>query len=284
MSAAQVTAHRHARPSASGQVWTLFARAVAERRRSLVVWALGLGAIAAVQLSVYPSVRSSREAMQAFVDQWPEAFREAFGLGAYASGPGYLNAELFSFVVPFVLIGVAIGAAAAATAGEEERGTADLLLALPVTRGTVLAAKTLVMVSGVAWVALLGWLVLALGCPLVDLQIDQRELAGAFTMAALLAVLFGASVLLVGALSGSRALALGVGLGLALAAFLLDALAPMADWLRSWEQVSPFDWALGNEPLVNGADGGMALRFVVVAAFLLALAHLAFRRRDVATR
>jgi ABC-2 type transport system permease protein len=271
-------------PSVAAQVWAVFARSWGERWRSVVAWGVGLAAIAAVQLSVYPSVRSSRAEMQAFVDQWPEAFREAFGLDAYASGPGYLNAELFSLVVPFVLIGVAVGAAAAATAGEEERGTADLLLSLPVSRARVLAAKTASMVSAVAVVALSGWAVLTVGCPWVDLDVDTGRLAGAFAMAALLALLFGALALVVGTVSGSRALALGAGVGLALAAFLLDALAPMADWLESWQQVSPFDWAFGNQPLLEGGDLGMALRLLAVTVVLVALAHLAFRRRDVTTR
>ncbi|HYN30655.1 MAG TPA: ABC transporter permease subunit [Dermatophilaceae bacterium] len=285
MSVAHAATRRHAAvPAAGAQLWLLFARSLADRWRSLLAWAVGLAAIAAVQLTVYPSVSSSRQEMQAFVDQWPEAFREAFGLDAYASGPGYLNAELFSMVVPFVLVGVAIGAAAAATAGEEERGTADLLLSLPVTRGRVLLAKTLVMVTAVAVVAVSGWVVLVVGCPLVDLSIDSGDLAGGFAMAALLGVLYGAVALLVGALSGSRALALGAGVGLALAAFLLDALAPMADWLESWQQASPFDWAFGNSPLLQGSDGVMALRMVGVTLLLLALAHLAFRRRDVTTR
>ena len=65
------------------------------------------------------------------LDAWPDALKEAFGLDAYTTGPGFLNTELFSMMFPIVLIAVALGAAAAATAGEEERGTADLLLAAP---------------------------------------------------------------------------------------------------------------------------------------------------------
>jgi ABC-2 type transport system permease protein len=149
--------HRATVPALVPQGATLVARALADRWRSLLVWTVGLVVMAAAQLSVYPSVQQSGESMQAFVDQWPEAFREAFGLEAYGTGPGYLNAELFSLLVPLVLIAVAVGAAAAATAGEEERGTADLLLSLPVSRTRVLAAKTLVMLASVLVVALAGW-------------------------------------------------------------------------------------------------------------------------------
>jgi ABC-2 type transport system permease protein len=276
--------HRATVPALVPQAATLVARALADRWRSLLVWTVGLVVMAAAQLSVYPSVQQSGESMQAFVDQWPEAFREAFGLEAYGTGPGYLNAELFSLLVPLVLIAVAVGAAAAATAGEEERGTADLLLSLPVSRTRVLAAKTLVMLTSVLVVALAGWGALVVGAPLVDLEVGVVDLGAAFVMTALLGLAFGAVALLVGALTGSRAAALGAGIGLAIAAFLLDVLAPMADWLEGWQDASPFAWALQNDPLTTGVDGPGALALLGVTAVLVALSWVAFLRRDIATR
>jgi ABC-2 type transport system permease protein len=284
MTATLVASHRAVVPSAVPQTATLFARALVDRWRSLLVWTVGLVGIAAAQLSVYPSVQKSGESMQAFVDQWPEAFREAFGLEAYGTGPGYLNAELFSMLVPLVLIAVAVGAAAAATAGEEERGTADLLLALPVSRTRVIVAKTGVVLASVVLVAVAGWLALLVGTPLVDLQVAGSDLGAAFVMTTLLALLFGAVALLVGALTGTRAAALGAGIGLAIAAFLLNVLAPMADWLEGWQDASPFAWALQNDPLTTGVDGRGALVLLGVTLVLVVLAWAAFRRRDVATR
>ena len=60
-------------------------------------------------------------------------------------------------------IAIATTAAAAATAGEEERGTADLLLSLPVSRGRVMAAKVLAGVIAVVLVAAATWLAIAVG-------------------------------------------------------------------------------------------------------------------------
>ena len=63
------------------------------------------------------------EALKAFI---------AFGGDLdYVSGAGYLGSELFAFMVPLLLLIAAIGAGARAIAGEEERGTLDLLLANP---------------------------------------------------------------------------------------------------------------------------------------------------------
>ncbi|TXH30462.1 MAG: hypothetical protein E6Q91_05145 [Actinobacteria bacterium] len=271
-------------PHAVPQVLTLTLRTLRDRWRSTFGWGLGLVLIGIMQLAVYPSVATSSEGMQAFVDQWPEALQEAFGLDAYTTGAGFLNAEMFSMMIPLVLIAIATTAAAAATAGEEERGTADLLLSLPVSRGRVMAAKVLAGVIAVVLVAAATWLAIAVGAPLVDLEIGAGELAAGFVMTTLLGLFFGAVTLLVGAATGKRTVALGVGVGLALAAFLLNALAPMADWLEPWQDASPFQWALGNEPLLNGIDWPMAALLLGLSIALVVITDFVYHRHDIAGR
>lgn len=271
-------------PAAVPQVLTLMWRTLNERWRSTFGWGLGLVLMAVLQLAVYPSVAKSSASMQEFVDQWPEAFRQAFNLDAYTTGAGFLNAEMFSMMVPLVLIAVAVSGAAAATAGEEERGTADLLLSLPVSRGRVVVAKVLATVIAVLLVAAATLLAIAVGAPLVDLEVGLADLAAGVLMTALLALFFGAVALLVATVTGKRAVALGTAVGLALAAFLLNALAPMADWLEPWQKASPFYWALGDNPLVNGVDAPMAGLLLVAAVALVVLADVAYRRRDIGGR
>ena len=271
-------------PHAAPQVLVLTLRTLRDRWRSTFGWGLGLVLIGIMQLAVYPSVASSSEGMQAFVDQWPDALKEAFGLDAYTTGAGFLNAEMFSMMIPLVLIAIATTAAAAATAGEEERGTADLLLTLPVSRNRVMAAK--VLAGGIAVVLVAGatWLTIAVGAPFVDLEIAAGDLAAGILMTTLLALFFGAVTLLIGAATGKRTVALGVGVGLALAAFLLNALAPLADWLEPWQDASPFRWALGNEPLLNGVDVAMAGLLLGLSIVLLVIAAIAYRRHDIGGR
>lgn len=270
--------------SSSSQTVVLTGRSINDRWRSVLVWGVGLAAMAAIELAVYPSIAKSSAAMQQYVDQWPEAFKQAFGLEDYASGTGFLNAEMFSMIVPLVLIGVALGAAAAATAGEEERGTLDLLMSLPVHRWNVVLAKTLAMVAGVVVVSVLLVVTIVVGAPTVDLEVTVANVAGATLMCGLLGLLFGGVGLLLGALTGHRAVALGAGMGLALAAFLLNVLAPMADWLAGWQKFSPFYWALDNKPLANGVDWAGAGLMLALTVVLVVAAAAAFERRDISTR
>jgi len=272
------------RPSVVLQVLEVAGRALRERWRSLLVWSLGLVGITAIELAVYPSIQATSQGWQAMLDQWPDALKEAFRLDAYASGPGFLNTELFSMMFPIVLIAVALGAAASATAGEEERGTADLLLSLPVSRGAVLLGKVLAMLVSVLGVTLAGVLTILVGAPLVDLSVDASGVLAAGITVARLAVVFGCIGLLLGALTGRRAAALGGGIGLAIAAFLLQVLAPMADWLEPWKDLSPFTWALDSQPLINGIDVGDTALLLGTSAVLLLVTAVVLHRRDISGR
>ncbi len=282
--AAQTAPSPASPPSGPAQVATIASHTLRERWRSLLVWSLGLVGISAIELAVYPSIQATGQGWQAMLEQWPDALKEAFRLDAYTSGAGFLNTELFSMMFPIMLIAVALGAAAAATAGEEERGTADLLLSLPVVRGHVLTGKAIAMVLGVVVVMAAGAVTIVVGAPLVDLDVGVVEVVAASVMTALLGLLFGCVGLLLGALTGKRAAALGGGIGLAIAAFLLQVLAPMADWLEPWQKVSPFSWALSADPLLNGVDWGDVGLLVAVCALLLAAAALVYHRRDIAGR
>ena len=147
-----------------------------------------------------------------------------------------------------------------------------------------MAAKVLAGVIAVVLVAAATWLAIAVGAPLVDLEIGAGELAAGFVMTTLLGLFFGAVTLLVGAATGKRTVALGVGVGLALAAFLLNALAPMADWLEPWQDASPFQWALGNEPLLNGIDWPMAALLLGLSIALVVITDFVYHRHDIAGR
>ena len=284
LTSSDVDAAASTSPSALQQVAIVGDRALRERWRSLAVWSFGLAGISAVELAVYPSIQATAKGWTEMLDQWPEAFKEAFRLDAYSSGPGFLNTELFSLMFPLVLIAVALGAAAAATAGEEERGTADLLLSLPILRGRVLAAKVVAMVIGVVIVMLAAALTIIVGAPLADLDVGTANVLAAGALTALLGLVFGCVGLLLGALTGKRSAALGGGIALAIAAFLLQVLAPMADWLEPWQKASPFYWALHSDPLINGIDWGAVGLMVGVGLVLLAATAVVFHRRDISGR
>ena len=261
-------------------------KSLRDLRRGFAWWALGLVGMVALQISVYPTVRDD----SGFADltkNYPEVLKELFGFGGaefdYTSAPGYLGIELFSLMVPLLLIVAAVATGAGAIAGEEERGTLDLLLSLPVSRRRVAAEKLAALVAEVVGLGLVLLIALGIGVRTVDMGVSLANLAAAVAGAALLAIGFGAIALFVGAATGSRGAAIGIASALAVAAYLVNSLAALVSALEPLQKLTPFYHYASPDPLRNGvawAHLGALLLVVVVAA---AASLVAVDRRDLRT-
>ncbi len=262
----------------SAETWR---RALGDRRRSLVAWALGMAAYVAMIASVFPSIRGSRQLDQ-LVKQYPDVLKAMFGIGdrfSLTSGPGYLDSELFSFMLPALMIAMAIGAGAGLLAGEGEQGLLDLLLSQPVSRRSVVVAKALAVACEVALLVAVLWIALVTADVAVGLGLDRLHLIEAVVSLGLLGLFHGWLALAVGAATRHRASAVGVPAGFAAAGFLVGSLHSVAGWLDPFRFVSTFYYA-GQSPL----QVGVPLRLVVLAVacpLLVAIAVVAFDRRDV---
>ena len=257
-------------------------RMIRDARRSLAWWTVGVVALVWVNVIFYPSVRDSPE-IEGFVEDSPELMRALLG-GRESldilSPAGYLDGQVFALLVPLLLLIFAIGHGAGAIAGEEERGTLELLLANPVGRHRLVAEKLLGLLGLVALFAAVTWLSSWTSGLAVDLGVSAGRMLAATLAAGLLGGLFGVLALLTGAATGRRGPAIGVPAALAVAAYLLMALAPLADWLKPWRVLSPFYYYASYDRLVDGMDWGAAGVLALVTAVLAGAAVLAFERRD----
>ena len=252
-----------------------------ERRRSLLWWTLGLTATIALTVAFYPSLRDD-PALSDYAKDLPESLRALFVGGELdiASPAGFLNSQVFALTAPLLLLIFAIGAGAGAVAGEEERGTLDLLLAHPLRRQVFVLQRFLALAAlvGVLTAVVLG--TVALCSWLVDLEIGFGRLLAASASIGLLALLFGTLALAVGAVGPGRARAIAVAAGLAVAAWLLDGLAQAVGVLDALRPLSPYYQTLGQNPLREGAPWtGWALVAVVTGA-LVACGAIGLERRD----
>ena len=260
----------------------VFLKTLRDSLRSLIWWSLGLIGLVAMMTAVYPSV-SGNESMKKLVSEYPDALKAFIAFGGtvdYSSGAGYLGSELFSFMVPLLLLVAAIGAGARAIAGEEERGTLDLLLANPISRPRLVLEKLAALVAELALFAVILWGALAVGASAANMGIGLDKLAAATFDAALLALLFGVLALLVGCLSGRRAQALAVPAVAAVAAYLVNALGAIVSWLEPAQKASPFYHYVAGDPLRHGIAPSHSGLLLLAVAVLAGLAPLAFTRRD----
>jgi ABC-2 type transport system permease protein len=264
-----------------GSVW---AKTLRDLRRSLAWWSAGLGAVVGLIVAVYPTVRDN-PALSKLVEDYPEAIKGFVAFGGrvdYTSGPGYLGSELFAIWVPLLLVVAAIGAGARAIAGEEENGTLDLLLANPISRRRLVAEKLGALAAEAAVLAAVLWLALVVATTFVTMHVSAGHLAAAVANAAVLATGFGAVALLAGAACGRRGVAIGTGAAAAVAAYLVNSLAPLVDALEPLQKASPFYHYAAGDPLRQGLDPAHTGVLVAIAAVAAVAAPLVFERRDLA--
>ena len=190
---------------------SVFLKTFHDQRGGLLGWLAAIALIVLMYAAIWPSVRN-QPSLNDYLDQLPEAFRSLFAAtGADMSTPvGYIQIELMSFLGPIVVILYAVGQGSRAVAGEEERRTMDLLLAVPVSRTRVLLEKTAAMVVGTLGLAAATGATLVVEGRLFDMVIPVDRVGAAMLHLALLGLVFGALALAIGAATGSTGLSRGV--------------------------------------------------------------------------
>jgi ABC-2 type transport system permease protein len=249
--------------------------------RDARVTALGGGllsfALALLYVCVFPSVRDSFDQTQ--LPDWMQQMSGA--AGSYTTPAGYMATEFFT-AAPIILVIFAIVAGTGATAGEESAGTLDILLAQPLRRRTVIWQKSLGiwLAATIALFAAIPGVLLGQLFVDFDLRFDRLVIALFFTLPLL--YFFVALGILAGAVLPTRAMAVVFTTAAAVAAYVLHTLGLLVDALHSARQFTPFYWADASKALVGDYELGWPVLLLACSVVFIALAALAFERRDVA--
>ncbi|GAA4352434.1 ABC transporter permease subunit [Microbacterium rhizosphaerae] len=262
---------------------TVFTKSLYDQWKALLWWALAIVLLIATYVAIWPSMRD-QPSMADFLNQMPEALRSLFATtGADLTTPvGYIQVELMSFMAPIVLLLYAIGRGVSAVAGEEEAHTLELLLSTPLARARIIAEKFAAMTVGVAFLAAVTGFSLVLEGSLADMNLPAQNVAAAMVHLGLLALVFGTLALVLSASTGRTGLSRGIPAALAVAAYAVNGLAPLVDWLEPLQKYSPFFQYAGHDPLRNGIDMTDVLVAAATCLVLVALAAIGFRSRDTA--
>lgn len=256
---------------------TVFGKALRDQRRGLLGWGIGTALTTVLMGAIWPSF--SDIDVDAVLANYPSEFLEVFNVTAMDTGAGFLNAELFSIVLPAVFVIYAIGRGARLLAGEEEAGTLSIVLTTPLPRVRVLVEKAAGLVVGIGVLALVLAGALWLASLAFDMDVSLRVAAfGALTQW-LLGIQFGLLAMAVAAATGKRALAIGIPTGIAAAtymAYLAANLVDSLDWLR-W--LSPFYAATTAGPLGPSLPA-LVWTMPLVGMVALALSAPIFHDRD----
>jgi ABC-2 type transport system permease protein len=249
-------------------------------RRAVFWWCLGLAALVAATISIWPAFKGSSGLSQA-IDQLPAGVVQAFGLADFGTPAGFLRANLYDFFVPLLIVIAAVVLANGQTASEEAAGRLELYLAQPIDRRAVLLGRAIAALVALVVISVV-LLIVQLGADAaVDLGIDTGYLVSTITLCALLGALHGSLAVAIAGVRARPSLVLGVGIGVAIAGCVVASLFPLSSVLAPWRHLSPWDWAFGGNPLEQATELWRYVALAVPSVILTAIGMFAVARRDI---
>ena len=249
------------------------------RRVSLLMWCLSVAALVGLVLAFYPQVRDNQSLNSLYTDMSPEV-QALLGGSDLTSPAGYLNTQLFAYVLPAVLLVFGVGRGAASLAGEEEARTLDLLLAQPLGRRSTYLQKAGALAVSIAALSATAWVVLVTLNSPARLDLDVANLLAACVQMGLFALTLSLVAQAVAAAAGRRAIGLAVTAGYAVGSYIVYGLSDTVGWLRALRPLTLWRWYFANQPLTSGLGWlDVAVLGGVGAVAAVTGVHL-FDRRD----
>ena len=240
----------------------VFLKSLRDERWPMVWWSAGLGLFAAMMIAFFPSIRGNDD-FNVMLESYPENLKTLFG-----------------FMAPllFVIHGVVLGSGA--IAGEEGRGSLEILLSEPIARGKLVVQKAAAMIANAISLGLVLWIVLVIGTIIIDIDLRVLHLAAITFSTVLLGVTFGALAFAAGCFTGSRGTSVAIVAAVAVGTYLLNAASGIVSYMEAAKWLSPFFYYNAANPLANGLNPAHAAALLATIAILLVAGYFGFARRD----
>lgn len=256
-------------------VSSLRARSIAERM-GLTLWiALGVGMMSGVVAAMYPSLEES------LLEFDLGGVMEAFLFGSSIASPvGWITTEMYSMVVPFAIVALAVVDGARSFADEEERRIVGLLAANPIGRTRLVVDKSIGIIVHVVIASVLTGVLLWTGVVLIGLDIEVGNIAAAHLHLVMLGIMAGGGILVASAAIGRRVAAMLAVAAVAGVAFIVATFMPVFAGYEGWAKASPWHYFFGSNPLANGVDWAHIAVMAGVGILLYVIGWFIFARRD----
>jgi ABC-2 type transport system permease protein len=265
----------------NARILELVAGPLRAMRRATFWWSLGLAALVAGTISVWPAFKGSSGISQA-MDQLPSGIVQAFGLQDFGTPAGFLRGNLYDFFVPLLLAAAAVLLVNGQTAGEEAAGRMELYLAQPISRRAVLVGRVIAALIALTVITVVLLLAQLVSDAAFDLRIDTGFVLSTIVLSGLLAALHGSLAVAVAGIRGRQSLVLAIGLGVAFAGLIVSSLFQLSSVLAPWRHLSPWDWAFGGNPLEQTTELWRYAALAVASVILTGIGVFAVARRDIA--
>jgi len=266
-------------------IGSVFSETIKQTWRQMLYWGIGLAAMAMLIVLMVPLF--DMQAMRSLLESFSPAILAMVGVGSdfeiFSTNEGFVAIGFFSksaliFTVYPVVVGMRI------SANEEDEGTSDLLLSLPITRARVMTEKFLAYALSCVGIVILIYLGLHLGVILGGVELDVSRLAAITFYLIPLMVFIMAATMLITVSVRRRSVALGLVTALIIVSYMLQAIGEMAEGTVAEPvgAVSFFTYYNGSDILSQGFIWPHIAGFVGLSAVLLLAALYRYEQREIA--
>lgn len=259
---------------------SVFMKTLRDKRGFMIGWFVGFAALSALMVAFYPSMHQEGTIDQ-LVNTMPDAFKGLVGnLADLQQFDTYLASQLFDIRVSLLAGIMAIVLALGLSVAEEEKGQLRTLLALPVSRMSLLLQKWLAM-AAIIFVTLLGLVVSIYALQAtVDASIAFDVMVRLFVMTWLVLTAVATVAFAAAMATGKRSVAMLVGVLVMAGSFIISTFGLSVDWLSNYEWLSLFHYFPASEVVREGIEAGNVIVLAGVTLISLIVALIAFRGRD----
>jgi ABC-2 type transport system permease protein len=253
----------------------------------MFIWGVGFGLMGLLIIAMVPDA-TGLQAMMDLLDDFPPFLLRMAGVGddlAYVGTPeGYIMVGFFGKVLLFfavypVLMGLRV------TVNEENDGTMDMLLSLPVPRWQIIVEKFVAYFLSVIGVIAIFYVGLVIGNEISGIGLDMAAIGEASINIIPAMTFILALTTLIGAFIGDRRKAVIFAGSFVFASFMLDtAGATFKDsFLEALSFFSFFHYYDSIEVASNGTVWLNVIGLLIFSIGMIAAALWAFDRRDIAS-
>ncbi len=263
----------------------LFWYEMGKRRNAIIGWGIGMALYVLYVMYLYPSVGEQYGDMLGTLNVDSPLFQVFGDLTAMTTFRGFFNLYVMDYV-PLILAIYAIVNGTGALAGEEEAGTLELLLSLPLSRWQIVLMKALAMMVAVFLIVLITAATAAITFLALETEFGTADVTAVDLMVALfyswpLVMVYMMLGLFLGAFLPTRRLASMVVTVILIVSFFGNNLASLSDALETVQPLFPFHYYDGMDVLAGQVDASSLLALFGAVVTFLILAVIAFQRRNV---
>lgn len=258
--------------------WTLW-----QRRLSTIWWSVGAFALLFINMIFYPSFKNDADELQKSFENLPDAALQLLGGSTdFFSPVGYINSQIFFFMLPLFLGILAIALGSGLVRKEEQEKTLETLLARPISRTALITSKGIAGTTVLLIVTTVSLLTTLVSARAVELEVASSRIIAATAVCFLLVLSFGAIAFALSATGRAKSASLGIATVIALGGYLVSSLAGTVSWLATPAKLFPFHYYQSEDILSGTYNTNNLLYFAVLLILCAVVSWISFRRRDLA--